>query len=400
VRSLALSWLELAGWFGLALVWLSQGRSLVLWWQLAAIWAGFAVLGLLTRHLGGAHSLLLPAALLVGLGWIFLYRLRLEWAAHQFSGFVVGLAAYCVGLMGNWAASRTKYVFGVLAAALLIGTLLFGVWVGGAKAWLALGPYRFQPVEFARVLLILFVVRYLVENKPLLRLGGGWAAAKYWGPLALFMGCILLLLAVQRDLGPALLLFTVYCILSGLVVPARKLLAAYSGLAFAGIGVGLLLFPHLRIRMTAWLHPWEHAEGAGYQILQGLFALNSGKVLGRGIGAGMGELIPEVHTDFLFALVGEELGFAGALSLLSLYLIMAFIGLRLADHTSDPIEKYTAVGIVLLWSVQVFMVVGGIIRLVPLTGMTLPFVSYGSSSLVAQMWMLGILASVGRVRAR
>ena len=110
---------------------------------------------------------------------------------------------------------------------------------------------------------------------------GGWAAAKYWGPLALFMGCILLLLAVQRDLGPALLLFTVYCILSGLVVPARKLLAAYSGLAFAGIGVGLLLSPHLRIRMTAWLHPWEHAEEMSIRSCGVCSLTNSGKVLGR-----------------------------------------------------------------------------------------------------------------------
>ena len=262
MRSLALSWLELAGWFGLALVWLSQGRSLVLWWQLAAIWAGFAVLGLLTRHLGGAHSLLLPAALLVGLGWIFLYRLRLEWAAHQFSGFVVGLAAYCVGLMGNWAASRTKYVFGVLAAALLIGTLLFGVWVGEAglacPGTVSLSTGRVCPGAADPV------CRALSRRKQTSasfrrRMG----RCQILGALGAVHG--LHLAAPGCAEGPGAGAAAVYCLLHtiGTRGACRKLLAAYSGLAFAGIGVGLPLFPHLRIRMTAWLHPWEHAEGAG-----------------------------------------------------------------------------------------------------------------------------------------
>jgi cell division protein FtsW (lipid II flippase) len=318
----------------------------------------------------------------------------------MFTGAMVGLGAYCIGFAGNWATSRAKYVFGVSAAALLALTLIFGQWSGGAKAWLAVGPIRFQPVEFAKVLLVLFIARYLVENRPLLTLKQGWAGAAYWGPLLLFLGSVFMLLAVQRDLGPALLVFLVYCALSSLIVGSWKLLAAYGVLTISGFTGALLLFPHLRTRAAAWISPWEHAEGAGYQILQGLFALNNGKVLGKGIGAGAGELIPEVHTDFIFALIGEELGLVGTVSVISLYLIIAFIGLKLASRSTDPVEQSTALGIVLLFSAQVFLVVGGILRLLPLTGMTLPLLSYGSSSLAAHMWMLGILASTGRVRGK
>lgn len=399
MRRWTFAWFELAGWFGLALAWLSQRQSLTLWWQLLAIWGGFALLALLSCRCGSAHGLLLPAALLVGLGWIFLHRLRTEWAVHQFTGVIVGFIAYLIGFFGNWAQSRAKYVFGLGAVALLFATLLFGMTVGGARAWLQIGPVRFQPVEFARVLLMLFMVRYLVENQALLQLKHGWTALAYWGPLILFMGGVFLLLAVQRDLGPALLMFAVYCLFSAAIVASWKLLAVYGGLTIVGFGAAMIIFPHLRTRVTAWLNPWEHAEGAGYQILQGLFALNAGKVLGKGIGAGAGELIPEVHTDFIFALIGEELGLMGTASVLSLYLLLTFLGLRLTASSADPVAQATARGIVLLWGVQVFMVVGGIVRLLPLTGMTLPFVSYGSSSLVANMWMLGILASVGRVRA-
>lgn len=400
MRRWVVPWLELAGWLGLAVLVLSRRQYVSLWWQLCAIWAGLAGLAVLSHCCGFSHVLLLPAALLVSLGWIFLHRLRPEWAAQQFVGFLVGAATYCVGLFGGWASTRTKYIFGLGAAVLLALTWVFGVAVGGAKAWLAVGPLRFQPVEFARVLLVLFIVRYLSDNQALLRQKRGLEAAAYWGPLLLLVGSVFLLLAVQRDLGPALLVFAVYCVLSVAVLSSWKLAALYVLLAVVGFGAVQHIFPHLGTRLTAWLNPWQYAETAGYQIVQGLFALNSGRVLGKGIGAGSGELIPEVHTDFIFALIGEELGLAGAVAVVSLYLILAFAGLRLAAGSTEPVEQYTAVGIVLLWFMQVFLVVGGILRLVPLTGMTLPFLSYGSSSLAAQMWMLGILSSVGRVRSK
>lgn len=393
-------WVELAGWLGLALIWLAvQGGRAELWWQLLLIWTGFALLAFLSTRLGLRSECLLPAALLVGIGWIFLLRIKPEYAAQQFRGYLAGLAAFCIGIWGGWAQSRVKYVFGLGALLLLAATLVFGTRVGGAKAWLDLGIIRFQPVEFARVLLVLFIVRYLVENRTLLNTKHGWAAVKYWGPLIVFVSGVFLLLAVQRDLGPALLLYVVFCLLSVAVVFSWRFLAASLGAAAAGFGAAFYVFPHLRSRLTAWLYPWEHAEGAGYQVLQGLFAMNRGKVFGRGIGVGLGEIIPEVHTDFVFALIGEELGFLGAVAVLSTYLILAYCGLQLSQKAASPLEQYTALGIVLLWSVQVLLVAGGVLRVLPVTGMTLPFVSYGSSSLVAQMWMLGILVSIRQVRA-
>src|SRR5690554_3153994 len=138
MRSRYQVWLELVGWFGLSLICLAQQGTMSLWWQLLCIWLGFIVLALVSGRLGYRTGLLYPTAFLVGLSWIFLYRLRPEWAAQQFTGFVVGVGAYFVGLLGSWASRPTKYVFGLAAITLLLVTLLFGVWVGGAKAWLAL----------------------------------------------------------------------------------------------------------------------------------------------------------------------------------------------------------------------------------------------------------------------
>ncbi len=399
MRRPMLMWLELAGWFGLALVYLAVlGKEIALWWQLFIIWTGFMVLYLILRRLGHRAECLLPTAFLVGLGWLFMLRIQPAYASQQFRGFLVGSAAFCVGIWGGWTRTRVKYIFGLSALLMLAATLTFGTRVGGAKAWLDLGIIRFQPVEFARVLLVMFIVRYLVENRTLLNAKHGWAAVKYWGPLMVFVSGVFLLLAVQRDLGPALLLYAVFCLLAAAVVFSWRLIAASLVIAAAAFGAAFYIFPHLRTRLTAWLSPWDYAEGAGYQVLQGLFALNRGKVLGKGIGLGLGEVIPEVHTDFIFALIGEELGFFGAAAVLSAYLLLAYSGIKLARDAAEPLEYYTALGIVLLWSVQVFMVVGGILRVLPVTGMTLPFLSYGSSSLAAQMWMLGILVSIGQVR--
>ena len=168
----------------------------------------------------------------------------------------------------------------------------------------------------------------------------------------------------------------------------------YTWVLLLGILGAVVLYPHFRTRIMAWLIPWQLGDTAGYQILQGLFALDAGGFLGKGIGFGMSDVIPEVHTDYIFSIIGEELGLLGTVGILLAYLCLTFWGIRRAALAEESPAQYIALGIVLLGTLQVFLVIGGILRILPFTGMTLPFVSYGSSSLVAHMWMIGILAGL------
>ncbi|NLJ74691.1 MAG: FtsW/RodA/SpoVE family cell cycle protein [Firmicutes bacterium] len=388
------NWLGIGLWLACAMLWLWQFHDLSCWWQPLVVWAGFGLLAIITKRLGYDHSGLIVVCFLVSIGWLFLYRLSPSWAHDQFQGLLFGYAAYLLGLFGNWGHSEFKYTFGAAAVCLLLCTLLFGVRIGGAKAWLAVGSFRFQPVEFARVLLVLFLARYLADNQELLRVRSEWPIMRYWGPLLFLLSGVFLLLAVQRDLGPVLLVFFVYCTLSLLVVFSWRLLFLYMGAAVGGFMGAFVLFPHFRSRVSAWLVPWEYVDTAGYQVLQGLFALDAGSLFGKGLGYGMPQVIPEVHTDYVFAIIGEELGLLGTIGILLAYLCLTFWGMQNAASAEDGAAQYVGLGIVLLGTLQVFLVIGGILRILPFTGMTLPFISYGSSSLVAHMWMIGILAGL------
>lgn len=388
------NWLELALWSACAFLWLWQVKEPSCWWQPLAIWVGFAVVAYLTKRLGYDYSGLIVVCLLVTVGWLFLNRLSPQWADGQFRGLLFGYGAYFIGLVGNWGQSEFKYTFGLSAVFLLLLTLLFGVRVGGAKAWLAVGWFRFQPVEFARVLLVLFFARYLWDNQELLRSPSEWPTMRYWGPLFFLLSGVFLLLAVQRDLGPALLVFLVYCILSLMVVFSWRLVFLYMGACVGGFLGAVVLYPHFRTRIMAWLIPWRLGDTAGYQILQGLFALDAGGFFGTGLGFGMADVIPEVHTDYIFSMIGEELGLLGTAGILLAYLCLTFWGMCSAASAEEIPAQYMGLGLVLLGTLQVFLVIGGILRILPFTGMTLPFISYGSSSLVAHMWMIGILAGL------
>lgn len=384
MRPLYWAWLEFTLWLGAMVFWLLFTQGLLIWWQPVVMWFVMVFLFLIVKWSGYSAQALPLVGFLVFCGWVFLARLEPAFAEQQFWGFLVGTFAYLIGLFGPFLVLDMPLLFAGGSLCLLVITLVFGQKVGGAKAWLTVAGLRFQPVEISRVLLVLYLGRGLSEKGPRLR-------------LFLVLGAFLFLLLWQRDLGPALLVFFVFCCLSLYVHFAWSTLFSYLGIVVLGFLGAYTWFPHFSNRVLAWVWPWDYSDSKGYQIIQGLFALEAGGLVGQGLGRGLAKVIPANYTDYLFAVIGEEFGLMGTFSLILVYLALAFWALLLLTRVDNAEQRTIGLGLVLLLHGQVFLVVGGILRLVPFTGMTLPFVSYGSSSLVAQFWMLGMLTSLGRV---
>ncbi len=385
IRTLYRTWFEFTGWLFCLAWWLFWLQGRVQWWQPSVLWVMFMVLFFLTKQLQYDAGAIPFVAVLVLLGWVCLSRLNPDWATAQTMGALVAGVGY---LLGIWAGTRKPFPAILWAAAslgLVVITALFGTSVGGARAWITVLGLRFQPVELARIFLIIYLAQYFTEER------STWE-------LAAVLGSFFLLLAWQRDLGPALLVFSVFCWMSLHWMFSWQKLLGFTAITVLGFGAAYLWFPHLRTRAMAWIWPWDYLETQGYQVLQGLFALRSGGLVGQGLGEGFVHVIPNVHTDYLFAAMGEEFGLLGTFALLVVYLSLAFWALRLLHLVPDRGRQMAGLGLTLLLHLQVFLVVGGILRLVPFTGMTLPFVSYGSTSLVAQLLMVGMITGLGGKR--
>ena len=379
---LSRTWVGFTGWIAAVLLWwwLLQGQ--VIWWQPAALWALFAALWLVTRQLGADPSGLPFTAVLVFCGWIILNRIDPVFAEGHLLGTALGSLLFLAGLLlplVRWPLRRT-WAYGALI--LLAVTALFGESAGGAKAWLSVSCVRFQPVELAKVFFAVYLGKELSREGSLRE------------PF-LYMICFGLLLAWQRDLGPAVLVFVVFCwLLLYNSFAWYKLLGCLAALAIAFVGA-VCWFPHVESRVLAWLRPWDYLDSRGYQVVQGLFALRSGGLVGQGLGKGLVRAIPHAHTDYGFAVLGEEFGFLGVCALLLCYLSLAFWAVRILDGLEGE-QRLVGLGLTLLLHGQTVLVTGGVLRLMPVAGMTLPFVSYGSSSLTAQFLMLGIVAGLSR----
>ncbi len=344
-------------------------------------------------------GLLLPVTMvLCGLGLVEISRLQPGWAVRQTAWIALGLGV-CV--LVYWLArspeslGRYRYLYATAAVALLVSTLLFGVERGGARQWVELGGVSFQPSEAVKVVLVLFLASYLAEHQILLaRRLPPEVELRVLLPVGAVVGLSLLLFTVQRDLGGALLYLSV--VLGMIYVgTGRTEYVAMGVTAFAlGAGVCTVVFPHVRVRMEIWLDPWRDPAGSGYQILQALFALGSGGLLGTGPGLGHPELVPAAHTDLILAAIGEELGYAGALGILLLYMVLVARGFRIALRAAHPFAQLVAAGASAVLAFSSLLIVGGSIRFVPLTGIPLPFVSYGGSSAVSNFVLLGLLLGI------
>ncbi|MDR7416307.1 MAG: FtsW/RodA/SpoVE family cell cycle protein [Armatimonadota bacterium] len=344
-------------------------------------------------------GLLLPVTqTLVGLGLVELYRLQPGSLVRQATWALLGLGggwvAYCAARAVD-RLSRYRYLYALSALVLLVSALVFGVERGGSRQWLDLGFASFQPSEVVKVCLVLFLASYLAEHHRLLALRPPQEVERrILLPVAAVLGASLLILTVQRDLGGALLYLS---IVLGMVYvgTGRVEYVAAGALAFAaGAGVCAVLFPHVRIRLEVWVDPWRDLAGSGYQLGQALFALASGGLAGTGLGLGYPELIPAVHTDLVFAAIGEELGYAGALGVILLYMILVVRGFRIALRARRAFSRLLAAGVSLVLAAQTLLILGGSLRLVPLTGIPMPFVSYGGSAMVSNFVLLGLLMGI------
>ncbi len=297
---------------------------------------------------------------------------------------------------------RYRYTWLIGGLFLLASTLLFGVNPSGAGAalWLPLplpfgGSGYFQPSELLKLLLVVFLASYFADRQALLRQGqsrGGLRGAlPYLAPLFLMWGFCMVLLVWQRDLGAAALYFLVFLALLYLATAdGRYVLVGLLLLLLAAV-IAYFLFDVVALRVDAWWNPWPESLGRAYQIVQSLYAIAAGGITGQGVGQGYPTFIPVVHSDFVFAAVAEEWGLVGSMGLVAVFMMLAYRGLRSAMQTLRPFRTYLAAGITLLFAIQSLLIMGGVTKLLPLTGVTLPFISYGGSSLLISSVMLGIL---------
>jgi cell division protein FtsW (lipid II flippase) len=385
--------------------------------------AGFFFALYLAAHLVARYTVpfadpyLLPiAGLLTGIGLTEIYRLDPDNAFKQAIWIVVAVALFACTLFllrHDYRRLETyKYIFGLSAIALLVLPILplIGLTVNGARLWVHFGSLRFQPGELAKIMLIVFLAGYMREKREVLAQG----RPKDWGPLLVIWLLAILVLLETRDLGGGLLYFGIFLAMLYMATARIAYIAAGLGLFMVGaIGVWRVT-PHVQDRVTIWLHPWTQHKVycplsgqpelrqncQSFQLVKSLYSIGNGEYTGTGLGKGTFStidghpIIPDQNTDFIFSALAQELGLIGVSALLLVYMIFVLRGMRNALLAQDGFSKLLAAGLTFGFALQTFIIVGGILRIIPLTGITLPFVSYGGSSVVANFVLLAGLLLV------
>ena len=365
------------------------------------------------------HSdvLLVPiVTLLTGLGLVMIFRLTYnvegakELALTQAVWILIGSGAMFLVVLFFRNYDRLfdyKYLLAIGAVFLIASTFTpLGYSVNGARLWVDLGPVNFQPSEFARIALVIFFAGYLAEKRDVMAatsrtfLGIQLPAIKYFGPVALVWAASLGLLVFEKDLGSSLLFFAVPLLML-YAATGRTAYVLLGGVLFSlGSFVAFLLFEHVQLRVQSWLDPWRDPDGTGFQILQSIFNIADGGLLGTGLGAGFAQTIPEVETDFVFSAIASELGLLGATAVLLAFLAFTYRGIKIALLAEDDASKLLAYGLTAMFAIQTLIIVGGVTKAIPLTGITLPFVSYGGSSVVGNFILTGLLLLVSERAGR
>ncbi|MHB0868360.1 MAG: FtsW/RodA/SpoVE family cell cycle protein [Chloroflexota bacterium] len=369
----------------------------------------FAHLALLWRS-PSADQLLLPiVTMLVAVGLVVATRLSPDLAVRQLLWVALGftlMIATVLFLPSVAVLQSYKYTSAILGLLLVATTFVLGVDPNdsGVRSWLSFGGMMFQPSEILKLLLVIFLAGYLEDKRELLtwsssRLGGlRLPPLPYLGPLVVMWALSMLMLVAQRDIGAALLFFCIF--LAILYVASSRSIYVWGGLAafLVGAYLAFLLFAHVRLRVEVWLDPWPYADAQGYQVVQALVALASGGLMGSGLGQGYPGFIPAVQTDFVIAAIGEEFGLAGTLGMVGLFMLLVQRGFRIALDADHAFSTLLATGLTAVLGVQAFVILAGTTKLIPLTGITLPFVSYGGSSIVTNFLLLGLLLRISAER--
>lgn len=386
--------------------------SQVIRWIPLIIWLLCVVFGniALDRYLPGRDPLLFPISMfLSGWGLVLIDRLAPNFSDRQTVWLVVSLGAMLLTavLPGplRWLRNY-RYILLVFGLLLLAATIVLGRnpsdpfgQTNAPQLWLGFGSIFFQPSEALKIILVAFLASYLAENYPAMRaegLGSGQGSLPFsprvLGPILLMWGISVLILIWQRDLGTAILFFVVFLVL--LYVASGYNLILVSGAILIAIAalVAYRQFDVVQLRIDIWINPWPEAEGRAYQIVQSLLAFAAGGVFGQGVGQGSPTYIPVVHSDFVFAALAEEWGFLGVIAVIACIAILVTRGMRAAVRQQRrPFLALLTVGLSMLIATQSLLIMAGVLKLVPLTGVTLPFLSYGGSSLLASFVIIGLL---------
>lgn len=364
------------------------------------IYVGLGILGLFLMmysiiilcHMG--DKFIIPmACMLVTMGVILLCRIKIDYGVRQIAlvtiGGVVFFIAYIVYYnFTGW--NKLWLLYAVGGTILFSATLIFGKTVNGSKNWLSLGGFAFQPSEITKILFVMFLACYFSDDGRMQPVGK--VAPKYITLIVNYM--FIGFLVLQRDWGTILVMFSIYLFMLYVYEKNYKFLLANIGAASVVAVLGYKFLYHIQVRVSTWIDPWSDISNTGYQITQSLFAIASGGYFGRGIGNGSPNYIPEVHSDFIFAAVCEEMGVFGGAAVIILFFLIAYRCFKISVMTTNTYDKAVSFGLTVMFAMQTFIIIGGVTKMIPLTGITLPFISYGGTSIVASFASLGIIQAI------
>lgn len=385
------------------------GDLLLLPWLAAVIVGAFFTQFILGRRDGTDLTLFPAAMLLASLGLIMIGRLKPALFLTQMRWLLLGLIVYLFLVFLGERFLRLlsyPYLLGVFCLLLLCSALFFGTEIGGSRNWIVFGPFAVQPSEFGKIVIIMFLAAYLTEHREVLTLPRHrllWLklpVLRFIAPLLLIWGIAILMFVVQRDLGSALLFFGIAVSMTYMATGRKSYVALAFAFFLGAAALSYSFFSHVRVRFNIWLDPWSDPSGSAYQVVQSLFALGSGGVWGAGFAHGHPNLIPEVHTDFIFAAIAEELGLLGSLGVMLVFALFFYRAIRIALACREEARMLLAAGIAVVFLLQAFIIIAGVTKFLPLTGITLPFVSYGGSSMIASFMLLGILTVLSKKENR
>jgi cell division protein FtsW (lipid II flippase) len=375
--------------------------------------AGMVVVSLLmhfavVRYAPSSSQILLPiATLLNGIGYVEIARWDPTLARDQALWFLA--SAVCVTFTLKFVRhvrdlDRYRYLTLVAAIALLVAPLLphVGEEINGARLWIPIGPFAFQPVEFAKILLIFFFASYFAANRDLLSIptqrvaGRNFVPPKVLVPILAAWGLSIMILGAENDLGFAILIFALFIALLWVTTGLKSYVVLGLGLLVGGAFIVDRLFNQVQGRVAQWLNPWPALSdpNASHQLAYGWFSIAAGGVTGTGLGLGHSGNIPFITSDMIFAAVAEELGFLGVILVLCLFAAFVGEGFRIAQRATSDFVRITATGLSALIGFQAFFIMAGVLRLLPFTGITLPFMAYGANSLIANYVVVAILLRI------
>lgn len=336
----------------------------------------------------GDNYIFLIVTMLLSIGVIMIYRIDKTLGMKQVIWIGMGITVFFITYFVIKKIKGWKdwiKLYGIASIILFVFTLILGSRTKGSINWISIGKFNFQPTEIIKILMIFLIGSYYTNYEK-------YKEKKYgsyylMGIIYVFIG----FLFVQKDLGTVLIFYAIFLALQFIYEEDRKLIL-YNLLFFIISGLaGFFMFDHVRIRFETWINPWAYIDNKGYQITQSLFAIATGGFFGTGIGLGHPDFIPEVHTDFIFSAICEEMGIFTGMGIIMLFLILVYRGFKIAISQDDKFFRIVALGISILFGIQSFIIFGGVLKMIPLTGITIPFVSYGGSSMLSSFIALGIL---------